>query len=154
MYYLKRKIKKCKLKSIGNLSGLEIKPRGKAGEQIKSVLLCDKSFSGSYASKQIDKRVSKLCNDIYKILISDDNDENGVKACLGEIEKTKSVIFNKYKEHIKNKEYKEFLAKMVILENEFRDKYLEKQYLASLINKSLDKFYPTYQEEMEKGRSR
>ena len=43
---------------------------------------------------------------------------------------------------------------MVILENEFRDKYLEKQYLASLINKSLDKFYPTYQEEMEKGRSR
>lgn len=155
MYYLKRKIKRCKFESIGNLNGLEIKPRGKIGENIKSVLICDTEFSNRYANKQLDKRVSKLCKDIYKILISDDdNNENGVKACLGEIEKTKSVIFNKYKEYIKNKEYKDFLAKIVILENEFREKYLEKQYLNNLVSKSLDRFYPSYEEEMEKGRSR
>ncbi len=153
MYYLKRKIKKCKFDSVSDLKGLEIRPRGNIGKKIKNVLICEEVFSNKYVIRQLDKRFKKMYKDIYKILMSEDDAEDGVKACLGEIEKTKSVIFNKYKEHLKNKQYKDYLAKIVILENEFRNKYLEKQYFANMINKSLDRYYG-YEEEEIKGKSR
>ena len=104
MIYLKRKVKKCKFKEIGELSGLELKPRGPKGDlKVKSILICDKEMKNKYIRKQLDKRFSNMCDKIYKFLISEDDSEEGVKACLGEIEKLKSIIFNKYKEHMKNK---------------------------------------------------
>ena len=114
MIYLKRKVKKGKLKEIGEFYGLE--PKGAL--KVKRILICDTDMKNKYIRKQLDKKFSGVCDKIYDFLISEDDSEDGVKACLGEIEKLKSVIFNKYKEHMKNKMYKEFLAKIVIAENE------------------------------------
>ena len=122
MFYLKRKIKKCRFKSISPMNGLSIKPRGSKDSHVLSVTICDEEFKNIYIRKQLNKKSSKLCNYLYKFLISEDDSENGVKACLGEIEKAKSIILNKYKEHMKNELYREFLAKVVLIENEFRDK--------------------------------
>lgn len=155
MFYIKRKIKRCKFNSMGELTGLSIKP--KSGKEslikVKSVLLCDTEFKNNFIKKQMDKRLSKLYNTIYKFLISDDDSEDGVKACLGEIEKAKAIIFNKYQEHMKNKLYKEYLAKIVLTENEFRDKYMQRQYYSNLIEKAYNS-YNSYEEEQQKGRSR
>lgn len=155
MFYLKRKIKKCKFDGMGELTGLVIKPRGSKADKVKvkSVLVCDSDFKNEYIKKQLDKRFSKLYNTLYKFLISEDDSEEGVKVCLGEIEKAKMIIFNKYKEHMKNKLYKEFLAKVVLTENEFRDKYMQRQYYSNLINKAYNNF-KFYEEENEKSRSR
>lgn len=155
MFYLKRKIGKCKFSSMSELYGLEIKPRNKANASIKvkAMLICDDDFKNNYIAKQLDKRFSKLYDHIYNFLVSEDDSEQGVKGCLTEIEKAKSVIFNKYKEHMKNKLYKEYLARIVLTENEFRNKYLERQYFAKLIEKAYDNTY-SYDEELNKGKSR
>lgn len=157
MIYLKRKVKKGKLKEIGEFYGLELKPRGPKGAlKVKRILICDTDMKNKYIRKQLDKKFSGVCDKIYDFLISEDDSEDGVKACLGEIEKLKSVIFNKYKEHMKNKMYKEFLAKIVIAENEFRNKYREREFFSKLINDTFKSFnnINNYEEEMEKGRSR
>lgn len=157
MIYLKRKVKKCRFKEVGELKGLELKPRGPKGElKVKRILICDDDLKNKYIRKQLDKKFSHVCKTIYKFLISEDDSEDGIKACLGEIEKLKSVIFNKYKEHMKNKMYKEFLAKIVITENEFRDKYREREFYSKLIESTFKNYnnVNTYEDEMEKGRSR
>ena len=155
MIYLKRKVKKCKFKEMGELVGLELKPRGSKGVmKVRAILICDEDMKNKYIRRQLDKKFSNVCDKIYNFLISEDDSEDGVKACLGEIEKLKSVIFNKYKEHMKNKMYKEFLAKIVIAEKEFRDKYREKEFFTKLINDTFKSFNNVPVEEMEKGRSR
>ena len=157
MIYLKRKIRKGKFKSMEDLTGLELKPRGPKGNiKVKSILICDSKLKSKYIGKQLDKKISHVCKTIYKFLVSEDDSEDGIKACLGEIEKIKSVIFNKYKEHMKNKMYKDYLAKIVILENEFKNKYREREFYSNLIKSTLNNYNNVnkYEEEMEKGRSR
>lgn len=153
MLYLKRKVKKCKFKEMEELYGFVVKlSKSKGPIDVKKITICDSVLINKYAKKQLDKKFSKMYKKIYSFLISDEDSEEGVKACLGEIEKAKAVLFNKYKEFIKNKLYKEYLAKIVLTENEFRNKYMEKQYYSNLINKAYNSYYQ--QEEEIKGRSR
>lgn len=155
MYYLKRKIRKCKFKSMEDLYGLSIKPKGINGSiKVKNVLVCDDNLKTRYIKKQLDKRFSKIYKNIYDFLISDDDSEDGIKACLTEIEKAKSVIFNKYREHMKNKLYKEYLVKIVLTENEFREKYHEREYYSKLIEKAYNTYNNKFNEDLETRRSR
>lgn len=153
MFYLRRKIKRCRVKEMTQLDGLLIKPRGSKNStiKVKNILICDKNFKNNYIKKQLDNKFSKLYKKIYKFLVSGDDSEEGVKSCLGEIEKTKSIIFSKYKEHMKNKLYKEYLAKIVLTENEFRDKYMQRQYFSKMLDKTFSNY--NFLEE-EKGKSR
>ena len=156
MYYVKRKIKRAKCVDMGDIVGILTKTRGSnAAIQVKKMTICDKSMRNAHAKKQMDKKFSALYSFIYKFLTSDDDSEEGVKACLGEIEKIKSALFNKHKEDLKNKQYREYLTKIVLTENEFRNKYFEREFYANLINSTMKRMEsPVYEEEMEKGRSR
>lgn len=90
---------------------------------------------------------------IYNLLLEEDDSEDGVKACLGEIEKLKSSIFNKYKECLTRKQYKDFLAKIAITESEFKRKYKEREYYSKMMRD----FYKTIgynEEELISGRGR
>ena len=108
------------------------------------------AWTEDYAKKQVSKKLKACYKKIYNFLISDDESSDGVKACLGEIEKLKSSIFNKYKEDLKIKDYQEFLAKIAITESEFKSKYHEREYLSNMINN----FYKNNEEEMNIGRGR
>ncbi len=145
MVYLERNKKRCKVIKMTKLKGFLVKPRG-----VNNVLICDKNIANNYAKKMVDKKFKKMYDKIYKFLISEDDSEDGVKACLGEIEKVKQSIFNTYKEHLKRKEYKEYLAKIVITEKEFRDKYMEREFCTNLIKNAI-KFET---EEEIRGKSR
>jgi len=147
--YLKRKIRRGKLVKMGEIKGLEIKPR-----KVDKIILCDNELTNKYIKKQLDKKFSKLYKKLYDFLISEDDTEAGVKACLGEMEKLKSVIFNKYQEFMKNKLYKEYLAKIVITENEFKAKYMEREYYSKIIKDAYKNMNNGFIEDMEKGRSR
>ncbi len=153
MYYLKRKIKKGTLKNFLNLNGLDIKPKSKRHENIKKVTIVDRKLKNSYCIKQMDKHLKKVYDKIFLFLTSEDDSENGIKICLGEIEKCKSALFNKYKEALQNKKYKEYLAKIALIETEFKNKYYEREYYANIIN-NMYKNLGTYEEEEIKGKSR
>lgn len=152
MYYIKRKIKRSKLIAFGEFSGLEIKPI-KNKIKVGKIIICDKKLSNKYIKKQLDKKFSKLYKTLYDFLISEDSSEAGIKACLTEIEKIKSVIFNKYKEYMKTRLYKEYLAKIVLTENEFRDKFMEREYLSRMMKETFKNFSPI-SEDRERGKSR
>ncbi len=156
MYYVKRKTKRYKCVGMGEITGILTKTRsGKGAIKVKKMIICDKAMKNAYSKKQMDKKFSELYNFIYKFLTSEDNSEEGIKACLGEIEKIKSALFNKYKENLKNKQYKEYLTKIVLTENEFRNKYFEREFYANLIRNTMKRMEaPNYNEEVEKGRSR
>ncbi len=154
MFYLNRKIKRCKFIDMGELTGLSVKPRGIGALKVSNVLICNTDLKNKYAKKQLDKKFSKLYKKIYDFLVSEDDSEEGVKACLGEIEKVKQSIFNKYKEHLKNKLYREYLARIVLIQNEFRDKYMEREYYASIIRRSFMDASKEYEESERKGKSR
>lgn len=144
MYKLKKNKDKGKFKRMTSTSGLLVK--SKKGK----VTLVSEEIKNKYALKIINKKLKTCYKKIYNFLTSEDDSEAGIKACLGEIERLKTCIFNKYKEFLKDKEYKEFLAKIVITENEFKNKYHEREYFS----KMLDNLYKSYNEEEVKGRGR
>lgn len=151
MFNIKRKNKRGKCIGMGEVSGLKVKPSKK---EIKDVIICDNELNNKYIKKQLDKRFCKLYKTLYDYLISEDDSEEGIKACLGEIEKLKSVIFNKYQEFMKNKLYKEYLAKIVITENEFRNKYMEREYYSKIIKEAYKNMSSNFVEEEIRGKSR
>ena len=102
----------------------------------------------------MDKHLRKVYNSIFKFLTSDDDSENGIKACLGEIEKCKSMLFNKYKEELYKNKYREYIAKIAITEEEFKNKYREREYYANLIERMYRELSQTDDIEEYKGRGR
>lgn len=151
---LEKASKKNALKEALTLDGLSIKPKNNKNTiEIKKVVITDKKLRSKYASKQMDKSLKRVYDKIYKFLTSEDDSENGIKACLSEIEKCKKALFNKYKEDLKNKKYKEYIAKIALTETLFKEKYYEREYFANLIDK-MYKSIGTYEEEEIKGKSR
>lgn len=148
MYYLKRKVRKNTIKSIGEFNGLVVRPKTKASE----VTIIDKELTNNYIKKQLDKKFKKMYDKVYLYLSEDDSSEEGIKACLSEIEKLKSLIFYKYEEYMKKKLYKEYLAKIVLTTNELRRKDTEREMFNEFI-KSIN-VNNNYDYEEERGRSR
>ncbi len=132
MYYLKRKIKKGTLKKKIVINGLVTKSKNK---DVKSVTLVDKKLRTNYATRQMEHNLRKVYDKIFKFLTGDDDSENGIKICLGEIEKCKSMLFNKYKKELQAKKYKDYIIKIAITEEEFKKKYHEREYYKNLIEK-------------------
>lgn len=127
MYKLKNDKTSNKIKSIGKIKGL------KCNTKKGSVTIISAELKSNYAKKQVEKKLKKCYKKIYEFLTSEDDSSDGIKACLGEIEKLKSSIFNKYKEDLKLSDYKEFIAKIAITESEFKNKYYEREYLSNMI---------------------
>ena len=83
-------------------------------------------ISPSLIEKLIDKKCQRTLNKILKMtaLIYDndeDDDADGqLELLLNEIEKFKELILSKYKDYMKEKEYKLMIKKLDILQNEVK----------------------------------
>lgn len=150
MYYVKRKVKKNKLKNIGNIKGLEIKPKKK--EQIEKIIIIDSEMSNNYIKKILDRKFKNMYKKIYEYLMENEGSEDGIKACLSEIEKLKSLIFYKYQEYMKAKLYKEYLAKIVLTTEELKNKDMERNFFNQIMKTTIPNYYDT--EEEIRGKSR
>ena len=150
MYYVKRKVKKNKLKNIGNIKGLESKPKKK--EQIEKIIIIDSEMSNNYIKKILDRKFKNMYKKIYEYLMKDEGSEDGIKACLSEIEKLKSLIFYKYQEYMKVKLYKEYLAKIVLTTEELKNKDMERNFFNQIMKTTIPNYYDT--EEEIRGKSR
>ena len=135
MYYVKRKVKKNKLKNIGNIKGLEIKPKKK--EQIEKIIIIDSEMSNNYIKKILDRKFKNMYKKIYEYLMENEGSEDGIKACLSEIEKLKSLIFYKYQEYMKAKLY---------------NKDMERNFFNQIMKTTIPNYYDT--EEEIRGKSR
>ena len=132
-----------------NMSGLEVKPINEVKNQVikvGEVLLVDENLQHSYIKQRVNNKLDKIIKFMLQILNDDTTDEDDTAMVLGEINRLKGIVANKYRHFMKDAEYKSLLTKLILIEEEFKKNYNEKMFMT--YNSSI------YEEEISEGRSR
>lgn len=141
-YALNKKEKKFELISFPEkIEGLEIIPKKKKGDspfEVKNITLVDKKLIKSFIMQMINKKFDKLIKLMNKAL-SDEDAGSDAQIALDEVQKLKSMLINKYKEHLIEKQYKELLSKIILMEEEFKIRYNERILYQKLMSYSEEK---------------
>lgn len=137
-YILDNKSDKIKSVTENNLKGLEIKTKGENAIKASKVLIIDSELKDLYIKNKINKKLVTLLAKMQYILDNDDNDTTNATLVLGEIDRLKSILINKYKEHLKTEEFSYLLKKLMIIEEEFKIKYNRKQIYREMLMEDLD----------------
>ena len=131
------------------IDGLSVKPKNnvraqsiKAGE----VILVDEELKEEFIRKRINRKMDKIINFMLRILNDDGTSDEDSGMALDEVNKLKGIVINKYREYMKESEYKAILAKLILIEEEFKKSYNEKIYMNYSNN--------FYEEEVVAGRGR
>lgn len=112
-----------------NLNGMEVKPKNNIKNQtIKAdkVVLVDEELKGTYIKKRINKKIDKIISFMLRILNDDGTSEDDSGMALDELNRLKGILINKYKSDLKESEFKSILAKIILIEDEFKKSYNEK----------------------------
>ena len=132
-----------------NMSGLEVKPINEVKNQVikvGEVLLVDENLQHSYIKQRVNNKLDKIIKFMLQILNDDTTDEDDTAMVLGEINRLKGIVANKYRHFMKDAEYKSLLTKLILIEEEFKKNYNEKMFMTYNSN--------IYEEEISEGRSR
>lgn len=122
-------------KEYDSLKGYDFKPKNKLSKEdiinVDEMLIINPSLIEKLISKKCKKTLERILKLISFIYDDDETGEESVTLALNEIAKFKELLDTKYKEYMKEKEYKLMLKKLEILENEVK---LRKLYLNSKEN--------------------
>ena len=132
-----------------NMSGLEVTPINEVKNQVikvGEVLLVDENLQHSYIKQRVNNKLDKIIKFMLQILNDDTTDEDDTAMVLGEINRLKGIVANKYRHFMKDAEYKSLLTKLILIEEEFKKNYNEKMFMTYNSN--------IYEEEISEGRSR
>ena len=113
------------------IEGLKVSPNKYStvkSLEVKEIVITDPLLINKFVKKKIDKKFTMIFKKMYYIINSEDSSSNDAAVLLDETAKLKSIIINKYKEHITIEEYKELLKKVIVLEEQFKKMYAEKEY--------------------------
>lgn len=122
-------------KEYYSLKGYDFKPKNKLSKEdiinVDEMVIINPSLIEKLISKKCKKTLERILKLISFIYDDDETGEESVTLALNEIAKFKELLDTKYKEYMKEKEYKLMLKKLEILENEVK---LRKLYLNSKEN--------------------
>ena len=122
-------------KEYDSLKGYDFKPKNKLSKEdiinVDEMVIINPSLIEKLISKKCKKTLERILKLISFIYDDDETGEASVTLALNEIAKFKELLDTKYKEYMKEKEYKLMLKKLEILENEVK---LRKLYLNSKEN--------------------
>ena len=122
-------------KEHDSLKGYDFKPKNKLSKEdiinVDEMVIINPSLIEKLISKKCKKTLERILKLISFIYDDDETGEESVTLALNEIAKFKELLDTKYKEYMKEKEYKLMLKKLEILENEVK---LRKLYLNSKEN--------------------
>ena len=122
-------------KEYDSLKGYDFKPKNKLSKEdiinVDEMVIIIPSLIEKLISKKCKKTLERILKLISFIYDDDETGEESVTLALNEIAKFKELLDTKYKEYMKEKEYKLMLKKLEILENEVK---LRKLYLNSKEN--------------------
>jgi hypothetical protein len=137
-YILDNKSDKVKSVTENKLKALEIETKGENAIKASKVLIVDSELKDIYIKNKINKKLVTILAKMQYILDNDDNDTTNATLVLGEIDRLKSILINKYKEHLKREEFSYLLKKLMIIEEEFKIKYNRKQIYREMLMEDLD----------------
>lgn len=122
-------------KEYDSFKGYDVKPKNKLSKEdiinVDEMVIINPSLIEKLISKKCKKTLERILKLISFIYDDDETGEESVTLALNEIAKFKELLDTKYKEYMKEKEYKLMLKKLEILENEVK---LRKLYLNSKEN--------------------
>lgn len=123
-------------KEYDSLKGYDFKPKNKLSKEdiinVDEMVIINPSLIEKLISKKCKKTLERILKLISFIYDDDETGEESVTLALNEIAKFKELLDTKYKEYMKEKEYKLMIKKLEILENEVK---LRKLYLNSKENR-------------------
>lgn len=118
-----------------NVSGLDVKPINEVPNQVLKVgniTLVDEYLQDSYIKQRINKKLDKIIKFMLRILNDEDTSEDDTGMVLDEINRLKGIVVNKYRDYMKDSEYKTLLTKLILIEEEFKRNYNAKMYKSYL----------------------
>ena len=145
-YILDNKSDKIKSVNENKIDGLSVDTKSSNLLNATKILIVDSELKDAYIKKRVNKKIVALLAKMQYILDNDEDSNNNATLVLGEIDRLKSIMINKYKEHLKSEEFSYLLKKLMIIEEEFKIKYNRKQIYREMLMEDLD--------EMIEGRGR
>ncbi len=137
-YILDNKSDKIKSVTENGLNALEIKTTGKNAIKADKVLIVDTELKDLYIKNKINKKLVGILAKMQYILDNDEDGTTNATLVLGEIDRLKGILINKYKEHLKREEFSYLLKKLMIIEEEFKIRYNRKQIYREMLMEDLD----------------
>lgn len=98
-----------------------------AGEEIVGLKIYNQKLAYPIVKKQVEKKYQKLMLILPDLLVSDDEEGEGLIEALTQIEKFRQMIKNKYREYLKRKDLEEMSKQLSILQKQAKIKLLELQ---------------------------
>ena len=127
------------------LDGFVITPKKEKqmdGIDIKEVIITDKELINNHAKKIFDKKIKDITKMMFLVINNSDSSDDDASIVLDEVSKLKSIIINKYKKIISETLYKNYMKKLIIMEEEFKENFM------------YSKYYMENENEIVRGRSR
>ncbi len=126
-YAIKKKttIKKI-IKVEENLSGYKFIP--KKNLKIKEITVVDPKLIESILTIKFNKVFNKLLNYAIEVINDDEASSSDTNHVLGEVEKLRGVLLNKYHQFLNQEKEELFLKRLRYLENELKSKLYTNQY--------------------------
>ena len=112
-----------------NIDGLSVLPVNRVPNlsiKAKKVVISDEELQTKYVKQRINRKIDKIITFILRILEEDDTSSDDVNIVLDEISKFKGIVINKYKKYLSVSDYKSYLTKLTLIEEEFKKSYNQK----------------------------
>ena len=109
-----------------NVDGLSVLPVNRVKNlsiKAKKVVLADPLLQTEYVKQRINRKIDKIIMAMLRILSEDDYSSEDAGMVLDEINKFKGIVINKYKKYLEINDYKSYLTKLILIEEEFQKKY-------------------------------
>jgi hypothetical protein len=132
------------------MTGLNVKPKNGITNAViksKNVILIDPDLRLSFIKQRVNKKMDKIIDFMLHILNDENSSDSDTGLVLDEINKLKGIIVNKYREYLTETEYKTFLTKIFMLQDEF-----EKNYNSKIYKSYLNNYYIQQVEASSRGR--
>lgn len=137
-YILDNKSDKIKSVNENKLEGLQVDTKNTNLLNATKILIVDSELKDAYIKKRVNKKIMALLAKMQYILDNEEDGNNNAALVLGEIDRLKSIMINKYREHLKVEEFEYLLKKLMIIEEEFKIKYNRKQIYREMLMEDLD----------------
>ena len=119
------------------MTGLDVTPKNGVVDAViksKNVKLIDPDLRYSFIKQRVNKKMDQIIDFMLHILNDENAGESDTGLVVDEINKLKGIIVNKYREYLTETEYKTFLTKIFMLQDEFAKNYSSKIYKSYLNN--------------------
>lgn len=117
-----------------DIKGLEIKSSNSDNIlKANKITIVDDELKGLYIKQKVNKKIIELITKMRYLLENNETSDGDIAMVLDEAQKLKGIIINKYKEHLNASEYKAFLQKILLTEEEFQRKYNARQIYKEML---------------------